>query len=270
VRGSTVTVDLQGGVQTVDRVQVSAMLLGQNRFTGLRQFEIRACNAAVANCIAPDVGFSTIYTSPADAFPGVNPRPAGPDLILREFDVPDTQATHVQIRVLTNQCTGQPTFQGEQDFDPLNTTDCRDGGNAVAATVFGDLPQVLVQRDDEVHIAELQVFSGAGGLAAAPQPELAVTGLAVTGTGAKRTVTATVANEGTAAAAASRTRIASGATELCLVDTPALAAGASAEVACAARLKRGEREIAATADSGGAIAEADETNNTRTETFAIK
>jgi hypothetical protein len=30
--------------------------------------------------------------------------------------------------------------------------------------IFGDLPQVVAPRDNEVHIAELQVFSrGAGG-----------------------------------------------------------------------------------------------------------
>jgi extracellular elastinolytic metalloproteinase len=41
----------------------------------------------------------------------VNPRPAAPDLILRRFDVPDTLATHVRIRVLANQCTGNPAPQ---------------------------------------------------------------------------------------------------------------------------------------------------------------
>ncbi|MGH3030505.1 MAG: M36 family metallopeptidase [Gaiellaceae bacterium] len=160
VRGSTVTVDLAGGVRTFDRVQVSAMLLGQNRFTAVRQFEIWACNAAEANCIAPAIGFTRIYTSPADAFPGFNPRPVSPELILRSFDVPRTRATHVQIRVLTNQCTGNEAFQGEQDADPLNGTDCREGSpGAGTVEIFGDLPQVLAPRGNEVHVAELQVFS---------------------------------------------------------------------------------------------------------------
>jgi hypothetical protein len=28
------------------------------------------------------------------------------------------------LRVLTNQCTGTPAYQGDQDDDPLNVTDC--------------------------------------------------------------------------------------------------------------------------------------------------
>ncbi|WP_020388711.1 M36 family metallopeptidase [Kribbella catacumbae] len=162
VRGSTVTVDLAAGAQTFNRVQVSALLFGQNRFTALRQFEIWACNAAVQNCIAPTVGFAKIYTSPADAFPGFNPRPVAPEMILRSFAVPQTTATHVQIRVLTNQCTGSTAFQGSQDADPLNGTDCREGSpGAGPVTVFGDLPQVLAPRDNEVHIADLQILRGA-------------------------------------------------------------------------------------------------------------
>ena len=164
VAGSTVTVDLTRGVQTFDRVHVSAMLhAGQNRFTALRAFEIWACNAAVENCSNPARDFTKIYTSPDNAFPGFNPRPVAPELILREFRVPQTTATHVQIRVLTNQCTGNKAFQGEQDNDPLNGTDCREGspGSGTVA-ILGDLPQVLAPRDNEVHIAELQVF-GSGG-----------------------------------------------------------------------------------------------------------
>jgi hypothetical protein len=161
VAGSQVTVNLAGGRHTVRRVNVSAMLgPGQNRFTALRSFEILVCTAAPANggCTAPDA-FTSIYTSPANAFPGVNPRPTAPDLILRGFDVPDTVATHVQIRVLANQCTGNASFQGEQDADPLNGTDCRDGSpGSGPVTLPGDLPQVLAPRGDEVHIAELQVY----------------------------------------------------------------------------------------------------------------
>ena len=38
--------------------------------------------------------------------------------------MPQTKATHVRIRVLTNQCTGAPAYQGDQDDDPGNSTDC--------------------------------------------------------------------------------------------------------------------------------------------------
>jgi hypothetical protein len=62
--------------------------------------------------------------------------------------------------VLTNQCTGQPTFQGEQDADPANATDCRTGSPGSVGPLPGDLvPQVLAPRHSEVHVAELQVFS---------------------------------------------------------------------------------------------------------------
>jgi len=165
VRGSQVTVNLSGTVQTVRRVQVSAQLLpGQNRFTALRQFEIQTCleGIANANCTLP-TGWTTQLRSADDAFPGVSPRPAVPDLLLRSFTLPAAvKATHVRIVVLTNQCTGNAGFQGEQDNDPTNGTDCREGSPGSGATVelIGDLPQVLAPRDNEVRIAELQVFSG--------------------------------------------------------------------------------------------------------------
>jgi extracellular elastinolytic metalloproteinase len=167
IQGGRVTVDLAGGSRTVRRVHVSAMLFGQDRFTGVRQFEVLACraSAANANCSNPAVGFTSIYTSPEDAFPGFNPRPVAPELILREFDVRDAQATHVMIRVLDNQCTGDTDFHGSQDNDPANGTDCREGspGSGPIPPIFGGLPQVLDDDDDEVHIAELQVFSTGDG-----------------------------------------------------------------------------------------------------------
>jgi extracellular elastinolytic metalloproteinase len=152
VANPQVTVDLAGDTaRTFNTVQVSAMLFGQNRFTALRRFEIRACTAGPtnANCTNP-AGFSTIFTSPANAFPGFNPRPVAPEMILRTFGVPSTSATHVQIRVLHNQCTGNPAFQGDQDADPFNPTDCRTAGPPLAP------------RGNEVHISELQVFAGRG------------------------------------------------------------------------------------------------------------
>ena len=164
VRGSQVTVNLSGTVQTVRRVQVSAMLLpGQNRFTALRQFEIQTCleDETNANCSLP-TGWKTQVASPADAFPGVPPRPASPDLILRSYTLAaPVKATHVRIVVVTNQCTGSDAFQGEQDNDPANGTDCREGSPGTGSTIqlIGDLPQVLAPRDNEVRIAELQVFS---------------------------------------------------------------------------------------------------------------
>ena len=155
VVGRKVTVDLAGGQQTFDRVKVSAALQpGQNRFTAVRAFELYACTegktAANPTCDGSKAaGFTRIFGSPANAFPGDNPRPVQPVLILRSFAVPRTAATHVQIRVVTNQCTGQASFQDEQDNDPQNVTDCRVGTGTV-----------LPRRDRTVRIAELEVFGG--------------------------------------------------------------------------------------------------------------
>ena len=170
VSGSTVVVDLAGSSQVFDRAQVSAMLTpGQNRFTAVRQFELLACGATVANanCANPAIGYTRFFTSPVDAFPGTTPRPIAPELILRTFTVPRTTATHVAIRVLTNQCTGTAAFQGEQDADPTNGTDCREGSPGATVELIGDLPQVVAPRDNEVRIAELQLFNGPSSVAGA-------------------------------------------------------------------------------------------------------
>jgi hypothetical protein len=132
---------------------VSALLeVGRNRFTALRQFRLDVSDDGV--------NFRPHYTSPPDAFPGFNPRPVAPEMILREFPVPAFQAVAVRIVVLDNQCTGNPAFQGDQDEDPTSGSDCREGSpGSGPVPVFGDLPQVLAPRDNEVHIAELQLFT---------------------------------------------------------------------------------------------------------------
>ena len=155
----SVAVDLAGDQQTVRRVQVSAMLSpaptdpnalpvdvavddpdSGSRFTALRQFALEACTA---DCAATDATWSRFYTSPADAFPSVLPRPVAPDLTLRSFDEPDTQAAAVRLVALNNQCTGQAGYSGELDNDPTNDTDCKTASD----------------RGTIVHAAELQVFA---------------------------------------------------------------------------------------------------------------
>src|ERR687896_60129 len=157
VRGSQVTVDLQGGRQTIRRAQGSALLeVGQNRFTALRRFRLDVSEDGT--------NFRAHYTSPPDAFPGFNPRPVAPEMILREFTFPAVQAVSLRIVLLENQCTGNAAFQGDQDQDPASGSDCREGSpGSGPVPVFGDLPQVLAPRDNEVHIAELQVFSSGTG-----------------------------------------------------------------------------------------------------------
>jgi len=134
VAGKQVTVDLAGGVQVVRRVQVSAMLrptitsdadpATQNRFSALRQFRVLACKASGEVTCTAAADFTPVFTSPADAFPSIAPRPRAPELILRSFDIPPTTATHLRFEVVTNQCTGGPDFAGEQDNDPRAGTDC--------------------------------------------------------------------------------------------------------------------------------------------------
>lgn len=160
VAGSDVTVKFTTA-RLVDKVQVSAMLrprldqdpggdtVGQNRFTALRRFQILTCNAtgkATGYCDNA-ANFTTIYTSSPNAFPATAPRPTVNHMTLRPFDVTNTTATHVKMRVLSNQCTGNPRFQGEQDADPSFSTDC------------GTPSPQLAERDTVVRAAELQVFS---------------------------------------------------------------------------------------------------------------
>jgi hypothetical protein len=134
VAGRGVVVDLAGDQHRVTRVQVSAMLRpaitgdpdpgGQNRFSALRQFRVLACNAVGTVDCTDAADYTLAFTSPADAFPSVAPRPRAPELILRSFDIPDTDATHLRFEVVTNQCTGGPDYAGEQDADPRAGTDC--------------------------------------------------------------------------------------------------------------------------------------------------
>ena len=66
-------------------------------------------------------------------------------LLLRNFTFSPVRATHLRIVVRNSQCTGGPAYQGEQDADPANATDCNTAG--AAATRF-------------VRVAEVQAFAG--------------------------------------------------------------------------------------------------------------
>ena len=131
---------------------------GASRFSALRSFEIWACNNVgglglarvkhdppTGDCTT-DAGYSKVYASPDNAFPGNPPRPVAPHLILRRFDLPDFDATHLRFVVKTSQCTGAGSgFQGDQDADPINNSDC---DSNVATNSTRNL----------VRSAELQVF----------------------------------------------------------------------------------------------------------------
>lgn len=151
-RQVTVRLDPSKPWYVIRRVQVSAMLRppisgdpdpgGQNRFSALRQFEIWACEAKADIDCSQDAHFTLVYTSPPEAFPAIAPRPRAPELIMRSFEIPSTKATFVRLRVLTNQCTGAPDYQGEQDNDPRAATDCDEASS----------------QGLNVRAAELQVF----------------------------------------------------------------------------------------------------------------
>ena len=160
--GLKVTVDLAGSDDvTVRYVQVSTMLWndtinpnirsGQNRFTAVRQFELWACNADEGDNCSADAGYHRVYTSPSNAFPGDPPRPVAPHMILRKFDTPNFEATHVRFVVKTTQCTGTPAFQGDQDADPGVNSDCDSNASAGSATAVRSTRAFA-------RAAELQVF----------------------------------------------------------------------------------------------------------------
>ena len=137
-----------GGRRTIRSVAVSALLdpddpdADESRFTALRAFRVSPARRA-ARC--PPPGRSSTRARTTRSRPS-DPRPLAPDLTLRFFDVPDTAATHLRFTVLGNQCTSAPMFQGEQDDDPLNATDCdtaSDSGNSVHPAEFQAFGQNL-------------------------------------------------------------------------------------------------------------------------------
>src|SRR5437660_2861260 len=92
--------------------------------------------------------------------------------------------------------------------------------------------------------------------------------------GDKVTFTATIKNQGQASAVASKTEfLLDGTTVLGLIDTPALAPGASATVTVnwlTASPKKGQHTIKATADKTNVVPESNEANNTKTITVSIQ
>ncbi len=184
-----VNVDLAGNDPVpVRSVKVSAMLRpadpaqdedpnmpdedSGSRFTALRDFAIATCTQSVtSDCSSslpadtPGSPYTTIYdstdgkTAGQAAFDSTLPRPLAPDLLLKQFDVPDTAATHVRLTALENQCSGTPQYAGEQDNDPLNATDCKQASS----------------RDESVRAAELQVYSFDSGTRPPGDPVVAMT-----------------------------------------------------------------------------------------------
>jgi hypothetical protein len=168
VKGAYAIVKLAGGAHSVSNINLSTAAGPNNagRFTGIRKFEVLTCNGT---CAAATDFTKVAYTSPDDAFPGVLIRPVQPDLIFRNFEFPPQMATHVMVRVLTSQCTGQPLYAGDQDSDPTVNADCPSyqppavaGVNATAGTVTTPTPPASVVR-----ATDIQVFGSKAGTNAA-------------------------------------------------------------------------------------------------------
>jgi hypothetical protein len=231
---------------TIASVRVSAMIgPGQPRFTALRSFAIDACNSAATDCSVA-ANYARVYTSPDDAFPSAKPRPVAPSLIMRTFAVPQAvTATNLRLVVLTNQCTGMPGVQTDEDNDPTNDTSCLTGSTT----------------GNDVRAAELEAFGPA------PAPDLQVSGLTATKGGGGFTYKATVTNAGNDAAGASVTQLKVDGVQVCSLATGALAAGASTTVSCTSKPKTGTHTLAAIADATGVVSESDETNNAKSVTF---
>lgn len=100
--------------------------------------------------------------------------------------MPDTNATHVRLKVLTNQCTATGTpFRGDQDNSPLNDSDCVSGSTA----------------DDTVRATEFQVFASTPPLPPQdPAVAFAMTAPATAASGTNVTYSMTYTNAGPAAA----------------------------------------------------------------------
>ena len=111
-----------------------------SRFTALRRFALEAC---VRRCSSPTATWKRFYTSPADAFPALRPRPVAPNLTLR---VASTSRTPGPPRSgwsrWRTSAPGYAGYAGEQDNDPTNDTDCKTASD----------------RGSIVHAAELQVY----------------------------------------------------------------------------------------------------------------
>jgi hypothetical protein len=126
IAGKQVTVDLAGTeARNITHVEVSAMIApGNSRFAALRSFDLYACNATAGADCSTSAGYTKVFSSADDAFPGDAPRPISPELIMRDFTIPKTKATHLRLVVRASQCTGGPAYQGEQDADASASTDC--------------------------------------------------------------------------------------------------------------------------------------------------
>ncbi|MGC0334296.1 hypothetical protein RKD23_007286 [Streptomyces sp. SAI-170] len=153
------------------------------------------------------------------------------------------------------------------DFSPAS-------GNTVTVPVTGRVADVRLRFTANTgapagQLAEFQVVG-----VPAPNPDLVVTGLATSPAAPVEsddiTVSATVRNDGPAAAPASTLAVRLGVTEVATAQVGALAAGAQTTVTASLGTRAaGSYELSAVADKANAVVEQNETNNTYTRPTAL-
>ncbi|GLJ91124.1 glycosyl hydrolase [Streptomyces poonensis] len=152
-------------------------------------------------------------------------------------------------------------------FDPAS-------GNTVTVPVSGRVADVRLRftansGSPAGQLAEFQVIG-----VPAPNPDLVVTDLTTSPAAPVEsdeiTVSATVRNDGPAAAPASRVALRLGGTEVTTAQVGALAAGAETKVSASLGTRdAGSYELSAVADEAGAVVEQNESNNTYTRPTAL-
>ncbi|MFD7438759.1 discoidin domain-containing protein [Streptomyces sp. NPDC059861] len=152
-------------------------------------------------------------------------------------------------------------------FDPAN-------GNTVTVPVGGRVADVQLRFTANSgapagQLAEFQVIG-----VPAPNPDLVVTNLTTSPAAPVEsdeiTVSATVRNDGPAAAAASRVALRLGGTQVATAQVGALAAGAQTTVSASVGARdAGSYELSAVADEANAVIEQNETNNTYTRSTPL-
>jgi hypothetical protein len=189
VEGAYAIVALAGGPKSVSRLHLSTAAGPSNpgRFTGIRQFEIRTCNGTCANA-ATDFN-NLVFTSAEDAFPSVLIRPTQPTLNLRAFDFPATTATHVMVKVLSSQCTGNPLYLGDKDNDPLVNANCATFNpppqSAISTNIVFEpaVPALPTAPGTVVRASDIQVFGSKASSSGGSNPSAPTIGAPV-GSGA--------------------------------------------------------------------------------------
>jgi hypothetical protein len=147
VQGRQVVVDLAGGAQTFDLTKISAHLRpGQNRFTALREFDLRLQGRA-GRPRDDRVELQADRQRPARRLPERQPQAAGARADPAHVGDTEDDGDPCRLRRRRQPVHRQESFQGEQDNDQTNATDCRTGSPP------------LPPRNLTVRAAELEVLS---------------------------------------------------------------------------------------------------------------